>query len=44
MIALDQSLAGSYHVASLRAEARRDAEARTVARQKPWRRAVRRTR
>ncbi len=31
MFALDQSLAGGYHVARLRAEARRDAEARTVA-------------
>jgi anti-sigma-K factor RskA len=31
MYALDQSLAGGYHVADLRAQARRDAQARTVA-------------
>jgi hypothetical protein len=31
MFALDQSLAGSYHVADLRAQARRDARARRVA-------------
>jgi hypothetical protein len=32
MFALDQSAAGSYHVAQLRAEARRAADARAVAR------------
>ena len=31
MFVLDQSLAGTYHVADLRAQACRDARARTVA-------------
>ncbi|HUR52001.1 MAG TPA: hypothetical protein VMZ11_07750 [Mycobacteriales bacterium] len=31
MFALDQTLAGGYHVADLRAQARRDALARTAA-------------
>jgi hypothetical protein len=41
MFALDQSLAGGYHVADLRAQARRDARARLVA-PRPLRDLVRR--
>ena len=41
MFALDQTLAGSYHVDALRAQAHRDAEARRVA-PSPLRQLVRR--
>lgn len=37
MFTLDQSLAGTYHVAALRAEARRDAQARELDRTRPRR-------
>jgi hypothetical protein len=37
MFTLDQSLIGTYHVASLRAEARRDADARALTPRKPHR-------